>query len=112
MPQFLSQRRIRRLGIRFNIDQQNEFVRGAIHAAPVLFHTLRQRIEIEPLQRPVGFQVTGVVSHQQLTVDQMDIRLNATKTEAESVDQRMGMFVVVVRVGNTQRMDERFGRFD
>ncbi len=90
--------------LRLQVDQQLERAAvAAVHRAAVGADAGGERIQVQRLQGAGGVEVLGVVGDQQLSADEVDVRLDAAEAVVEGVEQRAGVLVVVVRVGAPQR---------
>ena len=64
----------------------------------VFTHAGQQRFEIEFFERSFRAKFETGMTHQQLVVDQKDVRLDTAETLLQRVEQRPGVIVVVMGV--------------
>jgi hypothetical protein len=93
------QRRISALRLGLEIDEQRKLGTIGIDAAAISARSVAERFKIKSFQGALGSGLHSIVSDEELTVDQVNVRFDATKAVVEGVQKRARMFVVVVCVG-------------
>src|SRR5437899_1491225 len=72
---------------------------------PAIFEgTLAQWIQVKGLQTPAGLNLRPGMGHQQLTIDKVNVGLDATETVVKRVEKRVGMQVIIVGMDFGQRL--------
>jgi len=66
---------------------------------PLLVDAFLEGVEVEGLEGAAGVEVAGVVGDEELAGDEVDVGFDVAEALVESVEERAGVFVVVVGVG-------------
>ena len=74
-------------------------------------YSLTEWIKIKCLQRALRLHVLQVVCHEQLSLDQVNIRFDTAKAVVQRVQQRASMLIVVVSVSARQGNESGLGEF-
>jgi hypothetical protein len=67
--------------------------------------SLAQRIEVKRFEGSSRSGFMQVMGNEQFAVHQVDIRLDTAKAMIKSIQQRAGMFIIIVRMGARQGHD-------
>lgn len=92
-------------GRALGLDVDEELERCAVtpvHGAVVGPDAGCQRFQVERREGALRVEVDRVMGDEELTFDEVDVRLDAGEAVVEGVEERPGVLVVVVRVGAQQ----------
>jgi hypothetical protein len=90
-------------GVAFDVDHERDRGAVAIDPAAVFGDTLFQGVQVEGLKGAVGAELARVVADEEVALDEVDVGFDAAKSLVEGVEERAGMFVIVVGVGAGER---------
>ena len=85
------------LSFRFEIDQERESFTGGEDAFLAL-RKICQRVEVETFQGAIGFEICAIVGDEEFSFHEIDVGLDAGEAVREGVEERAGVFVIVVSV--------------
>ncbi len=103
LGEHLAKRCVRRFGVALDVDEQREDRASAIHSPGVLPDALAQRVEVQTLQRPLGFEFRTGVGDEELAIYQEDVGFDAREPVRERIKQRTVVEIVVMGVGARER---------
>ena len=77
---------------------QHDLRSAGINPAAVLLHALAQGIEIQLLKRAFGLDLAALMGDEELSLDEINVRLDAAKTMIERIEQWPFVLVIIVGV--------------
>jgi hypothetical protein len=89
--------------IGFDIDQECDVRAIGINASSVFLGTFFERGEIEVFESAIGLEIASFMADEKFAVGKVDVSFNAAEVVVQSVEERAGVFVIIVSVGLQKR---------
>ena len=91
------------IGIGFDIDQEGDGRATGINAAGVFLSALFERGEVKIVESAVRLEIASFVADQEFAVGKVNVGFDAAEAVVQSIEERAGVFVIVVSVGLEKR---------